>query len=90
MSRLRDASEKIRKSSILLSRVYSLWSNGFEPLTRFDKLELILRWRRAVRWPLAARAQQSGNIARVGHLWHAGRAGKEELYFVVHTDVLLT
>ncbi len=33
-----------------------------------------------VGWPLAARAQQTKKIARIGVLWHAGSAEEEAVY----------
>jgi putative ABC transport system substrate-binding protein len=35
----------------------------------------------AAAWPLSARAQPAGKLARVGYLWHAGSAQEEEPYF---------
>jgi hypothetical protein len=35
----------------------------------------------AAAWPLAARAQHSGKIPRVGYLWHAGSPQEEDPYF---------
>jgi putative tryptophan/tyrosine transport system substrate-binding protein len=32
-------------------------------------------------WPLVARAQQAGNIPRVGYLWHAANAEEERPYY---------
>jgi putative ABC transport system substrate-binding protein len=32
-------------------------------------------------WPLAARAQQSGKVSKVGYLWHAGSAKEEHPYY---------
>src|SRR5215813_1014101 len=35
----------------------------------------------SVAWPLAARAQQSGKVPKVGYLWHAGSAKEEHPYY---------
>ena len=34
----------------------------------------------AVAWPLAAQAQQSGKIPRIGVLWHVGNEQEEAIY----------
>ena len=42
----------------------------------------------AVPWPLAARAQSSRGIPRIGVLWHAGSAVEEGRYFMGFVDGL--
>ena len=42
----------------------------------------------AVPWPLAARAQSSRGIPRIGVLWHAGSAAEEGRYFMGFVDGL--
>ena len=42
----------------------------------------------AVPWPLAARAQSSRSIPRIGVLWHAGSAAEEGRYFMGFVDGL--
>jgi putative tryptophan/tyrosine transport system substrate-binding protein len=42
----------------------------------------------AVAWPLAARAENSSRIPRIGVLWHAGSAAEEGRYFTGFVDGL--
>jgi putative tryptophan/tyrosine transport system substrate-binding protein len=42
----------------------------------------------AVPWPLAARAQRSRGVPRIGVLWHAGSAAEEGRYFTGFVDGL--
>jgi putative ABC transport system substrate-binding protein len=42
----------------------------------------------AVAWPLAARAESSSRIPRIGVLWHAGSAAEEGRYFTGFVDGL--
>ena len=42
----------------------------------------------AAAWPLAARAENSRRIPRIGVLWHAGSAAEEGRYFTGFVDGL--